>query len=193
MPPKCRFTKEEVVQAALGLAREGGIEAVTARAVGARLHSSPKVIFSLFPGMELLQGEVMKAADALYQSYLARDMAGGKYPPYKASGMAYIRFAREERALFRLLFMRDRSGEQVGSDADAVAPLIALIRKNTGLTQEEAELFHLEMWIFVHGVAAMLATSYCEWDEELTSRMLTDSYMGLKQRFCGKDEKLERN
>ena len=38
--------------------------------------------------------------------------AATNYPPYKAMGMGYIRFAAEERELFRLLFMRDRSGEE---------------------------------------------------------------------------------
>lgn len=34
-------------------------------------------------------------------------MESGEYPPYKASGMAYIDFARREKHLFRLLFMRN--------------------------------------------------------------------------------------
>ena len=36
MPPKCKFTKEEVVQAALDMTRESGIISVTARALGER-------------------------------------------------------------------------------------------------------------------------------------------------------------
>lgn len=38
-------------------------------------------------------------------------MANGQMPPYKEMGMAFLRFAHEEAALYRLLFLRDRSGE----------------------------------------------------------------------------------
>lgn len=184
MPPKFRYTREEMIAAALELVRQGGKDALTARALGAKLGCSAKPIFGLFRNMEELEGEVIAAADAYYQKYLVQKMQEGQYPPYKASGMAYIRFAKEERELFRLLFMRDRSGETIGENLEEIRPLLDLIRKNTGLSEREAYLFHLEMWIYVHGIATMLATSYLEWDAEFISNTLTDSYQGLRHRFC---------
>lgn len=140
--------------------------------------------------MEEVQGEVILAANRLYQRYLEEDMAAGKYPPYKAGGMAYIRFAKEERELFRLLFMRDRSREAVDTEAEreALSPILEIIRKNTGLSEEEAYLFHIEMWIYVHGIGTMLATEYLKWDEEFISKVITDAYMGLKYRYSRKED-----
>ena len=46
-----------------------------------------------------------------------------------------------------------------------------------------ANLFHLEMWVCVHGIATMMATSYLNIEEELVSRMLSDYDLGLKNRF----------
>ena len=105
------------------------------------------------------------------------------YPPYKASGVAYIGFARQERELFKLLFMRDRRGEKVEEDRQSVAPLLRILSANTGMSEDEAYFFHLEMWVYVHGIAAMIATDYLDWDEELISRMLTDAYEGMKERY----------
>ena len=189
MPPKCKFTKEEVVQAALDMTRESGISSITARALGERLGSSSRPIFSLFQSMQEVQQEVIQAANALYQDYLKRDMAAGEYPIYKASGIAYIRFAKEEKELFKLLFMRDRSSEQIGDSKNELKPLIEIIMKNTGLSEQDAYMFHLEMWVYVHGIATMIATSYLEWNWNTISQMLTDGYEGLKQRYCGKDAK----
>lgn len=183
MPRKFMFTREKVLAAALNLAREQGIAAVTARGLGEKLGSSSKPIFSLFENMEDVLSAVMEAADKLYQSHLKEDMASGKYPPYKASGMAYIRFAREEKELFKLLFMRDRTHENIGDDKEELKPLLELIQQNLGLNEESAYLFHLEMWIYVHGIATMLATSYLEWDDEFISRVVTDGYEGLKTRY----------
>lgn len=157
--------------------------------MGAELGSSARPIFTVFQTMEEVQQEVLIAADALYQDYLRQDMASGKFPPYKASGMAYIRFAREEKELFKLLFMRDRSREKKDESGEELKPLIKLIRENTGLSKEAAYLFHLEMWLYVHGIATMIATSYLEWDMEFISKVLTDGYMGLKYRYCGEERK----
>lgn len=185
MPPKFKFTREEIIQAALDLTREGGISSVTARALGAKLGSSAKPIFGLFENMEEVQQEVLKGAGQLYQHYVQEDMSSSQYPPYKASGMAYIRFAKEEKELFKLLFMRDRSQEAVEEDRGQLRPLLDIIQKNTGLSEEDAFLFHLEMWLYVHGIATMIATSYLEWDMEWVGKVLTDGYMGLKCRYCG--------
>ena len=185
MPRSFLFTREEIVQAALSLTREGGIGAVTARALGARLGTSSKPIFSLFQSMDEVQQAVLQAADEVYHAYLREHMARGDYPPYKASGMAYIRFAKEERELFKLLFMRDRTGETPAEDPQ-LGELLRLISEKTGLSLDEARQLHLEMWVFVHGIATMVATSYLDWyawDEPLISSVLTDAYLGLTHRF----------
>ncbi len=109
MPPKPKYTRVEVIQAALALIRESGSLSLTARSLADRLGTSPKPIFGLFRNMEEVQQEVLAAADSLYQHRLTLAMEGSEFPKYKASGMAYIRFAREERELFKLLFMRDRT------------------------------------------------------------------------------------
>ena len=176
MPPKFKFTREEIIQAALDLTRESGIAAVTARGLGAKLGSSVKPIFSLFENMEEVQNEVLKAAEKLSQARIRETMESGQYPPYKASGIAYICFAREEKELFKLLYMRDRSRETF-DEGDSIKPLIEEIQKQTGLSEEDAYRFHLEMWVYVHGIATMIATSYLEWD--------LDRKRGLDRRICG--------
>lgn len=191
MPPKCRFTREEIIQAALDLTAEKGVGALTARGLAQRLGSSAKPIFGLFANMEEVQQEVVKAANLRYQEYLRQDMSAGRYPPYKASGMAYIRFAREQKELFKLLFMRDRTHEEKAA-GDELEALLGLIQKNMGLSRDDAYRFHLEMWIYVHGIATMIATAYLEWDMDFISAALTDAYQGLRLRFLPKETERER-
>lgn len=183
MPRKFMFTREEIISAALKLIRKSGVSALTARALGTELGSSSRPVFGLFKNMEEVQQEVLKAADKLYQSYLKKDMENGKYPPYKASGMAYIRFAKEEKELFKLLFMRDRTDENTEEDREKIKPLLCLIQQNLGLNEEDAFMFHTEMWLYAHGMATALATSYLVWNEEFISRALTDGYEGMKIRY----------
>lgn len=189
MPPKFKFTRDEITNAALNVTRKNGIAGLTARALAAELGCSVKPIFGLFKNMEEVGQEVLTAADLLYQNYLREDMAKGKYPPYKSSGLAYIRFAKEERELFKLLFMRDRSREKIEENKEEIRPFMQLIQQNLGISEDEAYLFHLEMWLYVHGIATMIATSYLDWDDEFISKVITDAYMGLKYRYTeGKDD-----
>ena len=172
MPPKFKFTRDEITNAALNVTRKNGISGLTARALAAELGCSVKPIFGLFKNMEEVGQEVFIASDLLYQNYLREDMAKGKYPPYKASGMAYIRFAKEERELFKLLFMRDRSREKIEENKEEIRPLMQLIQQNLGISEDEAYLFHLEMWLYVHGIATMIATSYLDWTMNLSAECL---------------------
>ncbi len=183
MPPKVKIQKQEIIEAAVALVRQSGPQAINARSIAAALDCSTQPIFSNFASMDALRLAVVAAADAQYQSYIKREIEKGEYPPYKASGMAYIRFAKEEKELFKLLYMRDRSAEHPPKEAGLSGQLKSLVHNSTGFSGARAGLFHLEMWAYVHGVAAMLATGFLELDWPLISQMLTDAYMGLKKRF----------
>ena len=183
MPPKVKFTREQIITAALNVTRKNGIVGLTARGLAAELGSSAKPIFGLFQNMEEVQKEVIAAANTLYQSYISRGMTEGKYPPYKASGIAYIQFAKEEKELFKLLFMRDRTGEKIEENREEIRPMLNIIMKNLGISEDEARVFHLELWLYVHGIATMIATNYLDWDIEFISNALTDAFEGLKYRY----------
>lgn len=72
MPPKAKFTKQQIVNAALNIIRESGTSELTARALGKRLGSSACPVFTVFDGMEEVMSETVKAAKALYASYVKK-------------------------------------------------------------------------------------------------------------------------
>ncbi len=181
MPPKVKISKEDIISVALELVREGGEEALNARSIVSSLNCSTQPIFSNFDNMEKLRDEVIKSAYALYLERLSSEAKSGEYPTYKAFGMAYIRFAKEEKNLFRMLFMRDRSGEAPAETPD-VEKSVELIMSANGISRERATLMHLEMWSCVHGIATMIVTSFFEPDWSLVSRMLSDVYHGTLMR-----------
>ena len=166
MPPACRFTREQIVAAALAITRERGFDAVTARAIADTLHSSSKVIFSAFSGMDDLLAATIDAADAQYRAYSAD----------------FVRDSAEPN-LFHLLYMRDRRREDHSGDAENIAVLVDFLMAKLSLTREDATLLHIEMWAYVHGIAVLCASGQQNWDDALISRMLTDGFEGIKSRF----------
>lgn len=188
MAPKFKFNKEEIINSAIDIIREDGTENLTARAIAKKIGSSTKPIFTLFSGMEELNKECLVKANDIYQAFLKKEMESGEFPPYKASGLAYIKFAIEEKELFKLLFMRDRTKEYKVEDLEPIRELIELIMKNLNIDEDTAFLFHMESWIFVHGIATMFATDYLDWDMNMIQNMLSDMYRGLVYQHTGRQQ-----
>ncbi|NLI21159.1 MAG: TetR/AcrR family transcriptional regulator [Clostridiales bacterium] len=184
MPPKIQYTKGDLLQAAFRLTRAQGLSAVNARAVARELGCSTQPIFRAFHSMEDIRREMLRMAADVYQAYLLRgnDLAP---KPYLGSGMAYILFAREERELFRLLFMRDRLSE---GDADPAQDqtleyVLGLVMQSTGLDRGRALAFHRHLWVFTHGLAAMVATRYLKLEDAEVMNLLRDQYRATRLMF----------
>ncbi len=182
MPPKAKFTEDEIVKAAFELVKRQGIKDLTVRTLANELGCSTCPIFTVFEGIEQIKERVIKKANDLYNTYIYSEMSSGEYPPYKASGMGYIRFAKQEKELFKMLFMCDRSGENISDGREELHPILSVIMKNLNISEDEAYRFHLEIWIYVHGLATMIATSYLDWDMEFVSSSLTNVYNALKDK-----------
>lgn len=182
MPPKAKFMKEEIVDAALNIVRAEGIQALTARALGEKLGSSARPVFTVFQGMEEVQEAVMKAAKALYKGYVERGLKDT--PAFRGVGTQYILFAIEEPKLFQLLFMEEK--EQV-PDLTGVLMLIeesydrilASVGTSYGLTGTDAEKLYRHMWIYSHGIATLCATKMCHFSSEEIRKMIAEVCLSL--------------
>ena len=192
MPPKVRITKEDIVKTALELVRSGSAHALNARAIASAMNCSTQPVFSNFATLDQLAAEVKNAAYDHYLSFIKEEVESGEYPQYKAFGMAYVRFAKEEKELFKFLFMCDRTGSDFPSPPD-FEKSVQIIMESNGITKEEATLMHLEMWSCVHGIGSMIVTSFLTLDDDIISRMLSDIYQGLRAKYKQTEEQNERN
>ncbi|MBP5756764.1 MAG: TetR/AcrR family transcriptional regulator [Spirochaetales bacterium] len=188
MQRKACILKEDIIKAAVEIVRENGYENLNARTLASRLGCSTQPIFSNFKNMQDLFESVLEATLGIYNSFVADSIKNGvSEPVYKAHGRAYIKFAMEEKNLFMLLFMRNRSEEKNPVEESTFYDVLPLIMKATGMNEKQAALFHFEIWSAVHGIAVMAATSYNQLSMELISETLTDIYQGLSYRFKNKE------
>lgn len=186
MPPKAKFTKEQVIQAALSIIQTQGVDTLTARSLAQKLGSSPRPIFTVFESMEQVQKEVVLAAKQIYNQYVA---LGLQEPlAFKGVGTQYIQFAIKEPKLFQLLFM----GEIEGIPPLAgVLPIIdenyneilLSVQKVTHLNKQQAQKLYHHLWIYSHGIATLCATRVCTFTPEQISNMLTDVFLGTFQKI----------
>lgn len=182
MPPKVKTSREDIINTCLEIVRSSGTEGINARNIASVLGCSTQPIFSNFKSMEELTEATILAAYQIYLNFINEEVNSEKYPKYKAFGMAYIRFARQEKELFKLLFMRDRRGEDLSISSD-FEESVKIIMEANGISYEKAVLMHLEMWSCVHGIGTMLATSFLPLEEETISQMISDIYQGIRSRL----------
>ncbi len=185
MPPKIKASKEDIINATVSIIKEAGEEGFNARSIAKALNCSTQPIFSNFESMEDLKTQALIAVNKIYNDYTAAYVQNSSYPPYKASGMAYIEFAKNEKSLFKFLFMRDRRFEnEIAKESEDFGKIVENVKNRYSLSLEKAEDIHLKLWIFIHGIATMLVTDYLDFDEESISKMLTDMFIA-----CKKEEK----
>lgn len=179
MPAKPKFTKEQLVDAAYELLREGGEDCISAREVGKRVNSSSSPVFTLFENMEELRYLVWKKAIGEFNSRIALSQAFR--PAYKKMGMEIVRFAIEEPHLFRYLLLSDNSNNEKRAGAAALKTqsltcAIANIMSTYELNPECAEFLFNQMYVFTLGLATMFANKVITYDETAVCDILGHAF-----------------
>lgn len=181
MPPKSKFTKEEIIAAALQIASESGIEAVTARSVGERLGSSARPVFTVFKNMDEVIDGVKNAAKKLYNEYIQEGLK--EEIRFKGVGKAYIKFAAEQPKLFQMLFMSEMPMNTALNSLpvidDNYDEIVSSITEQYGLDKDSALSIYSQLWIYTHGIASLLATKTIMFTAEEMSERMTDIFVGL--------------
>lgn len=186
MPPKAKYTREEIVQIALELVAEKGIGALNARNLGAALGTSTRPVFTAFKNMNELTEEVKIAAMHRFDEYAKNEPETG-VPAFKNVGLQMILFATEQPKLFQLLYMTENE-QSVSFDnifdklGGTSQKCIEFIMRDYGLTMDEAKLLFRSVWMFTFGIGVLIASKVCRYDEEEVSVMLSQQFravMGL--------------
>lgn len=174
MPPSVKFTKEEIVNAALQVVREKGAAALTTRQIAAVLGVSTRPIFTYFQNMQQVQEAVRQAAQALYHSYIKKGLE--QVHPFIGLGEQYIRFATQEPELYRLLFLplapgsENKAMEEMERTQNLVLDFLQQIYQ---LDEAAAKRFFRDVWLVAHSLAALIVTNCCPYSLEEIRQILT--------------------
>lgn len=182
MPPKPKFTKDEIVQAALEVVSQKGVEALTAKELGDALGSSARPIFTVFRSMKEVQDEVRAAAMRRFERFAAQTLPD--MPLFKQVGMQMVLFGVKEPKLYQLLFMQENHNAASFDDVfGALGPTaetcIQSLRNAHGLTEAESRLLFETVWIYTFGIGALCATGTCRFSEQRLGEMLSTEFQAM--------------
>lgn len=182
MPPKPKFTKEKIVQTALEIVSQKGVEALTAKELGDALGSFSRPIFTVFSSMKEVRDEVRTAAMRRFESFANQKLPD--MPLFRQVGMQMVLFGAEEPKLYQLLFMREKRNAVSFSDVfgelgPTAETCIVLICAGYGMSEPEAKPLFENVWIYTFGVGALCATRGCHFSEEKLGQMLSTEFQAM--------------
>lgn len=188
MPPKAKITKEMVVNAAFDIARTEGAESINVRTLAKKLGCSTQPVMYCFPTVSEIKKAAYAQADMFHSEYIT-NIPEDSEDPMLDIGLNYIRFAAEEKPLFRFLFQSDGFGKNSLTeltDAEELSPIFEMISQANGVSLKQARDIFEIVFLTVHGYASMLANNSMEFDEAAAACLLKKAMSGAV--FASKEE-----
>ncbi len=157
-------TESAILEAARDLIAEGGIEAVSMRAVASRVGLSATALYHYFEGKEALVDRVVTQGFRRSEEYLRsaiEDLPRGSLERVAALGEAYIRFALENRQYFKIIFAirhdRPRAIDDVPGQGGYLVLRESVVEamEAGAIRREDPDLVVLFLWAVVHGLVTI--------------------------------------
>lgn len=184
MPPKVKFQKKEIIEAAVAITRKQGIGAVTAREVGAVLGVSSRPLFTYFKSVDELKKAVWLYAKELYENYVKDGLKAEI--PFLGVGQNYIRFAKEEPELYKYLFLNPPEDVKGGAmealrlSQDLVHPSLMRIYHMDGAT---ADKYFRDLWLVAYSITTLIVTGECPYTDAEISALFTEFSVSICKAY----------
>jgi AcrR family transcriptional regulator len=196
--PRAAETEAAIVEAARDLLAEGGLDTLSMRAVAGRVGVSATAIYHYFENKQALVDRVVLSGFRRFVDYLvaAADRVPADSPDrLHALGLAYLRFALENRQYFKVMFTIQpedpRALEELpgGGGYELLLESVELAMEAGDIRRDDPHLVAFYLWSHVHGLATLcLACDFepvsgCESDPlEAFSRFREFIREGLRPR-----------
>lgn len=158
-PPKLKFNKEKIVDAAFAILKEKGWNHVSARSIANELDSSTMPIYSAISSMEDVENELRTRALETMQRYQLEKYTDN---PFLNLAIGYIVFARELPHLFKFLYFerpKKISAEELQNLKKKWPEELQSLPPDyyfREITPEKLDHVTLNSWIFTHGLATFV-------------------------------------
>jgi AcrR family transcriptional regulator len=170
-----RLRSDLLASTARLLAQNRSPDAVTLRGVAADAGVSPTAVYRHFADRDELLSEAIAWCWDRFDAALEVADTGDPVADFRRQGEAYLRFAREEPGIYRVLFShlapagRPQAGRRVFQKlVDRVAALLG-----AGGDRRDPHFVAVEVHTWIHGIADLAAFDPTL-DEEITARLLDE-------------------
>lgn len=182
MPPKAKITRDIILDGAFELIRTQGEENLNARTLSQALHCSTQPVLYHFDTMDQIRREAFQRAEEYHIQYIMEVRQEYENPMLEIA-LRYIRFAREEKHLFRFLFQTDHFERRTLSDwtkDDRLRPILDMICQLAAVDEDTANMLFTCTYMIMHGYASMFANNSVTYEESEIIRNLQTVFAGIR-------------
>lgn len=194
MPPKPKFTKEEIMLVAHELLIEKGIENVSARNIAKRLNCATSPIFTIFRSLEDIKIELYKD---IKESFIKNIQECVNYDiPFKEFGLRWVIYVKEHENEFRFVYSGiypDLFSQFIESFKKLREELLKNVQQSFGLSYIEAKEVHDCLALQVEGMIAQLLTKKTNYEKEEILHILGQTCLGIVNLLKLKNNTFDEN
>ncbi|CEG25763.1 TetR/AcrR family transcriptional regulator [Bacillus sp. B-jedd] len=153
MPPKKKFTREQIVDAAFEIAKEEGLEGITIRKIAQEMGSSIAPIYVNFADVDEVKEAVLGKIHDISQEMLNTTYSEDTFLNI---GIASLKFAREYSVLFKDLVLNSKTLlDKVQPDPGSIFGRMQKSDRLKDFNQEELAEILFKMRVFQLGLSVM--------------------------------------
>ena len=161
-----------LVEAGMAVLEQGDADAVSLRELARKVGVSATAVYRHFPDKKALMAAL--ASEGIVRlgttQRLASEQAGGGAAGFSATGRAYVRFALNHPALFRLTFTHGNpSGNGAAGEDEAWKLLSSYAESFAGA---DAQRLQLQAWAVAHGLAMLMLDGLLPADDALIDSVI---------------------
>lgn len=171
MPPKQRFSSEDVIDAAFNIVRRFGWEGLSARSIAKELNSSTRPIYDHLQSMKNIEKGVVEKALATFVDYITDDRTGDKWLD---QALGYVLFASKEKHLFRCIndeehihFQKEFTRQHWAKLGDQLAD----DERFRNMPEATKNRIRVARWFFLHGISYLASTGWMKLPESATDKV----------------------
>lgn len=178
--PKIKFTKNDILNAAYDVMKQNGIKHISARRIAEKFKGSTAPIYANFSTIDELKKEVIRMAEEKLNEYLYRDYTGKEL--FDAA-MGFIKFARDEKELFRAIFLDAAEGfsDLFNKTMNSLLKEEIVLKSFPKLSFTQAKDGIERLWVHLFGYATLVFVSTNPENE--TNEVIEDKINGITDYF----------
>jgi len=182
MPPKQKFSAEDVIESAFQVVRRNGWQGLSARAIARQLGASTRPVYDYFESMQHIEKAVVQKALAAFVEFIGRDRTGDKWLD---QALGYVIFAAKEKHLFRCINDEhhiEYQKEFARTHWQALGEQLAGDERFQGLPEQNLHRIRVARWFLVHGLSFLMANGWLDLPDPENTHQTSDLIgMGLKE------------
>jgi AcrR family transcriptional regulator len=158
MPPKTKFTKQNIIDAAFNVVRKNGIDSLSARNIAKEMNASTGPIYSYLKSMKNLKEQIIQKAHLHIKEFETQKVTG---LPGIDRGIGAVMFAKQEKHLWRCLMDERHSDIHTRLLEPKIQDIIKEMEAySKGLSKKQLEDLLFSQMAFIRGLSYMVNHSF---------------------------------